>query len=131
MKTVSRYVLAFFLVGTGMLHLLTPDFFLRIMPPYLPLHEELVLLSGVIEVGLGILLLVPRWSCHAAWGTMALLVAVFPANVYLYQHQEILPASPLLHLLRLPMQGVFVLWAYWHTFGARGDSAKSSNVTNR
>jgi len=46
---------------------------------------------------------------------IALLIAVFPANLYLYQHQEILPPSPLVHLPRLPLQGVFVLWVYWHT----------------
>jgi uncharacterized membrane protein len=51
----------------------------------------------------------------AAWGIFLLLIAVFPANIYLYQHQELLSAPPILHLLRLPLQGVFLLWAYWHT----------------
>lgn len=46
---------------------------------------------------------------------MALLIAVLPANIYLYQNQEILPASPTIHLLRLLFQGVLVLWAFWHT----------------
>ncbi|MCH9724860.1 MAG: DoxX family protein, partial [Planctomycetes bacterium] len=78
-------------------------------------HKELVLVSGAIEIVLGILLLIPKYSQLAAWGVMALLIAVFPANIYLYQHQEILPASPLIHLLRLALQGVFVLWAFWHT----------------
>ena len=61
------------------------------------------------------LLLVPRFSRLAAWGIVALLIAVFPANIYLYQHQELLPASPLVHLLRMPLQAVFILWAYWYT----------------
>ena len=64
------------------------------MPPYLPYHRPLVLLSGVFEVALGVLLLVPRFSRLAAWGLIALLIAVFPANIYLYQHQEICPSSP-------------------------------------
>jgi uncharacterized membrane protein len=51
----------------------------------------------------------------AAWGIIALLIAVFPANIYVYQHQDVLPAPPILHFLRLPLQGVFILWAYWHT----------------
>lgn len=97
------------------MHLVNPDFFLKIMPPYLPLHDELVFVSGVFEILLGGLLLLPRFSYLAAWGIMVLLIAVFPANIYLYQHQEILPASPIIHLLRLPLQGVFILWAYWHT----------------
>jgi uncharacterized membrane protein len=59
--------------------------------------------------------LVPRVSRLAAWGIFALLIAVFPANIYLFQNQEILPAPPVVHLLRLPLQGLFLLWAYWHT----------------
>ena len=88
------------------------------MPPYLPLHRELVYLSGFFEMALGVLLLVPRLLRLAAWGIVALLIAVFPANIYLYQHQDLLPASPLVHLLRLPLQGAFLLWAYWHTTGS-------------
>jgi uncharacterized membrane protein len=114
-KVVSKLVLAGFLVFAGSMHFARPEFFLKIMPPYLPLHRELVLLSGVFEILLGISLLVSRLTRVAAWGIIALLLAVFPANIFLFQHQEILPAPPLVHLLRLPMQAVFILWAYWHT----------------
>jgi uncharacterized membrane protein len=114
-KTISKYVLAIFIVVAGTMHFVNPEFYLKIMPPYLPLHNELVLISGACEVLLGVLLLIPKCSRLAAWGIMALLIAVFPANVYLYQHQDILPASPIVHLLRLLLQGVFILWAYWHT----------------
>lgn len=114
-KTVSKYLLAVFMMMAGTMHFVNHAFFLKIVPPYLPLHRELVLVSGVCEILLGVLLLIPRCSHLAAWGIIALLIAVFPANVYLYQHQEILPASPLIHVLRLPLQGVFILWAYWHT----------------
>ena len=114
-KAISKYVLAIFMIVAGIMHFVNPTFFLKIMPPYLPLHEELVLVSGVFEVFVGLLLLVPQTSRLAGWGIVALLVAVFPANLYLYQHQDILPASPIIHLLRLPLQGVFIFWAYWHT----------------
>jgi uncharacterized membrane protein len=114
-KPISKYLLAIFMIVAGTIHFVNPAFFLKIMPPYLPLHKELVLVSGVFEVLLGVLLLIPRCSRLAAWGIMALLIAVFPANIYLYQHQDILPASPIIHLLRLPLQGMFVLWAFWHT----------------
>ena len=114
-KLISKYLLAIFMIVAGTMHFVNPEFFLKIVPPYLPLHKELVLVSGVCEILPGVLLLVPRSSHLAAWGIIALLIAVFPANIYLYQHQEILPASPLVHLLRLPLQGVFILWAYWHT----------------
>ena len=114
-KVISKYVLAIFMISAGIMHFANPKFFLNIMPPYLPLHRALVLVSGICEVLLGVLLLIPGYSRWAAWGIVALLIAVFPANVDLYQHQDILPASPIIHLLRLPLQGVFVLWAYWHT----------------
>ena len=114
-KTISKFVLAIFLIGAGITHFVNPAFFLKIMPPYLPLHKELVLVSGIFEVLLGVLLLVPPYSRWAAWGIVALLIAVFPANLYVFQHQELIPASPLVHLLRLPLQGVLILWAYWYT----------------
>jgi uncharacterized membrane protein len=115
LKLISQYLLAMFMIGAGTMHFVNPGFFLKIMPPYLPLHEALVFVSGVIEILLGVMLLMPRYSHLAAWGIIVLLIAVFPANIYLYQHQEILPASPMIHLLRLPLQGGFMLWAYWHT----------------
>lgn len=118
-KAASKYVLAIFMITAGIMHFVNPSFFLKIVPPYLPLHEELVLVSGIFEVLLGVLLLVPRSSRLAAWGIVALLIAVFPANLYLYQHQDILPALPIIHLLRLPLQGVFILWANWHTRPAK------------
>ena len=54
---------------------------MTIMPPYLPLHLELVYLSGLCEAALGVLLVVPRFSRLAAWGICVLLIAVFPANI--------------------------------------------------
>jgi uncharacterized membrane protein len=114
-KAISKFVLALFMIGAGIMHFVNPAFFLKIMPPYLPLHKELVLLSGVFEVLLGVMLLVPPYSRWAAWGIVALLIAVFPANLHVFQNQELIPAPPLVHLLRLPLQGVFILWAYWYT----------------
>lgn len=91
-RTISKYLLAIFMVGAGSIHFINPDFYLTIMPRYLPFHLELVYLSGFCEIALGLLLLIPRFSRFAAWGIIALLIAVFPANVYLYQNQDILPA---------------------------------------
>ncbi len=114
-KTISKWLLAFLMVFAGVMHFISPKFFLKIMPPYLPLHLELVYLSGVFELGLGVCLLIPRFSRFAAWGIIALLIAVFPANIYVYQHQEIIPASPTAHLLRLLFQGVLIWMAFCQT----------------
>ena len=115
------------MIGAGTMHFVNPDFYLKIMPPYLPLHRELVYLSGVCEIVLGLLLLVPRFSRLAAWGIIVLLIAVFPANIYVYQNQDVLPAAAVLHLLRLPLQGLFILWAYWHTKPTKEKSDDTKN----
>ncbi len=115
MRFLSRMLLAAFMIIAGVMHFIRPAFFLQIMPPYLPAHRELVFISGVCELLLGLLLLRKRWSRTAAWGVVALLIAVFPANIHLFQNQHLLPAPPLVHLLRLPLQGIFILWALRHT----------------
>lgn len=97
------------MIAAGILHFVKPGFFVRIVPPYLPFPLELVYVSGACEIVLGVLLLTNRFSRMAAWGIVALLVAVFPANIYLYQHQEIVPASPTVHLIRLLLQGPLIL----------------------
>ncbi|MEO2018280.1 MAG: DoxX family protein [Fuerstiella sp.] len=114
-KKLSKCVLAIFMIGAGTMHFVRPDFYEKIMPTYLPFHYELVLLSGICEVLLGILLVVPQYSRPAAAGIVVLLIAVFPANIHVYQHQELIPGSAAFHLLRLPLQAVLILWAYWHT----------------
>lgn len=105
---------ALFIVG-GAGHFVATNFYVRMMPPYLPMHRTLVLVSGVAEVVLGVLLLIRVTSRFAAWGLIALLIAVFPANIHVYQHQELFPLPAVVHLLRLPLQGVLILWAYVFT----------------
>ncbi len=115
LKLLGKWIFGVLFILAGIAHFAWPDFYLRIMPPYIPLHLPLVLLSGVIEIALGVLLLFPRTSKIAAWGLIALLIAVFPANVHVYLHQDQFPLPAWLHLLRLPLQGLLILWAYAYT----------------
>lgn len=86
------------------------------MPPYLPWHLELVYLSGLLEILLGAMLLIPRYTTLSAWGLIALLIAVFPANIHMALNSDQYPSmSPLVLWLRLPLQGVLIAWAYWFT----------------
>ena len=92
------------------------------MPPYLPAPRALVYLSGVAEFLLGGLLLFPKTRRWAAWGLIALLIAVFPANFYMWRHAERFAIAPGLLLLRLPLQGLLIAWAWVYT---RVDSSRS------
>ncbi len=121
-KTFLKYLLGLFFIGAGVLHFVNPAFYLKIMPPYLPWHLGLVYLSGLAEIVLGILVVIPRYTRLAAWGIIALLLAVFPANIYLAMNPQILPdVSPTAHLIRLPLQLVFIAWAWWFTRTERRD----------
>jgi uncharacterized membrane protein len=117
-KAIFRWLLAIFLVFAGINHFRDSAFYLKMMPPYIPWHGAMVAISGVAEVLLGVALLISEWwpRCRrlAGWGIIALLVAVFPANVYMYQHQELFANyEPLVLLIRLPLQAVMIAWAWW------------------
>jgi uncharacterized membrane protein len=129
-KTLSRYFCGICFVVAGLLHFVAPNFYLKIMPQYLPWHLELVYASGVAEIVLGAMLIFRRLQVLAAWGLILLLIAVFPANIYVYQHQEIMPdVSPVAHLLRLPLQGVFIAWVFWYTRRDRPPAAEANPAT--
>ncbi len=115
-KTIGRYLLGIGFGLAGANHFLNAAFYVAIMPPYLPWPLELVYLSGLAEIGLGALLLVPRWSRAAAWGLIALLVAVFPANLHMALNSGLYPWAPPAALwVRLPLQAVLIAWAYAYT----------------
>ncbi|WP_254244932.1 DoxX family membrane protein [Hymenobacter sp. BRD67] len=107
-----RYGLALLFVGAGLLHFIRPETYLRIMPPALPAPRLLVLLSGAAEVAGGLGLLLPATRRLAAWGLLALLVAVFPANVYMLTIFEKLHIPAWLAWARLPLQPL-LMWAVW------------------
>lgn len=115
-KTATRYLFGLLFIGAGANHFLNPDFYIRMMPAYLPWHAPLVAISGVAEIVLGAMLLVPRFQVMAAWGLIALLVAVFPANVNMTMHPALYPAISQTALwIRLPIQALLIAWAYWYT----------------
>ena len=130
LKLVLRVVFAVFFVGAGVNHFLKTDFYLRMMPPYVPMHVTMVQISGVAEVVLGVLLLVPQTTAMAAWGLIALLVAVFPANVQMALRPQTFPEfQPTALWLRLPLQVVMIAWAFWYTGKKPGRWLARSGVT--
>jgi uncharacterized membrane protein len=112
--------LAVFFVAAGANHFVNPAFYVRIVPPSLPAPLMLVYVSGFFEVLGGVGVLVPAVRSRACWGLVALLIAVFPANLFMAAHPDRFPDIPLWVLyLRLPLQAVFVAWAYWATRDGR------------
>ena len=106
---------AFFVVA-GTNHFVNPDFYVRMMPPYLPAHLALVYLSGIFEILGGVLVLALRVRALAGWGVVVLLLAVFPANVHMALSPKLFPDTPAFALYaRLPFQALFIAWAYWAT----------------
>ncbi|WP_240734759.1 DoxX family membrane protein [Hymenobacter sp. UV11] len=107
-----RHGLALLFVGAGALHFIHPETYLRIMPPALPAPRLLVLLSGAAEVAGGLGLLLPATRRWAAWGLLALLLAVFPANVYMVGLADALHIPAWVLWARLPLQPL-LMWAVW------------------
>lgn len=111
-----RTLLAGLMVAMGVLHFATPDPFVAIVPDYLPNPRALVLVSGAFEIAGGVGLLIPRVRSAAGWGLIALYVAVFPANVWMATQgvqPEGMTLPPAVAWGRLPLQAVFIAWAWW------------------
>ena len=108
--------MSFFYISIGIKHFTDTNWFMTIMPPYLPLHEELVYISGFIEIFLGLLLVFKKYRFLAGWGLIILLIAVFPANIYLAQtNGSAMDVSATVAWGRLPFQFIFIGIAYWHS----------------
>ncbi len=105
--------LAAFFINAGVLHFVNLDFYLSIMPPAFPLHTEAIYISGFFEVLGGVCVLIPRLRKIAGWGLVALLVAVYPANIYMAITPEAFPDIPVAALyVRLAFQFLFFYWAF-------------------
>ncbi len=115
-RRLSAWILGLAFIAAGLNHFRDPAFYLAIMPPYLPWHRTLVLVSGACEILGGVGVLVPRTRRWAGYGLIALLVAVFPANVQAALDYGVpLRLNWLVALvwLRLPFQGVLIAWVWW------------------
>jgi uncharacterized membrane protein len=117
-KQLWRGILAVAIIIVGITHFVKPEPYVKIVPPCLPYHLELVYISGFFEILGGIGLLVPPVSRAAAWGLIALFIAVFPANINLAINNiqlEGIPHNQVLYWVRLPFQAVLIAWAWWFT----------------
>ena len=115
-RRVALFVLAAFFIGAGIGHFTNAEFFIAIVPPYLPAAAALVYVSGVFEILGGLGILHPRSRRFAGYGLLALLAAVYPANLHMALHPELFPdVSPAMLYARLPFQLVFAGAVWWAT----------------
>jgi uncharacterized membrane protein len=115
-KPIRRGLVGAVFIVAGLNHFRMPEMYRSIMPPYLPWHAQLVAVSGYAEILLGVLVLMPRFARVAGLGLMALLVAVFPANIHMALNSGQYLRIPIWLLwLRLPLQLVLIAWVYWCT----------------
>lgn len=115
MRRIALVVLAIFFVAAGINHFVHLGAYIRIVPLWLPTPALLVQISGICEVLGGIGVLVPYTRRFSGAGLIALLVAVFPANVQMAQHPELyadIGAAPAFYA-RLPVQLVLIAWVWW------------------
>ncbi len=116
LKKISLYVLSALFLVAGFNHFVNPDFYLKMIPPYLPAHGALNVVSGAAEMMLAMLLLRPEVRSLAAWGLILLLIAVFPANIHMFRlGGEAFGVPDWTLLVRLPLQLVLIAWVYVHT----------------
>ena len=118
LKLIAIYFFGPAYIYIGIRHFTEPDFFLSIMPNYMSFHLELVYLSGFFEILFGTMILFKKSRVLGAKGLILLLIAVFPGNIYLAQSslaQSLLGITQDTAIIRLPFQGLFILFAYWFT----------------
>jgi uncharacterized membrane protein len=121
----SQRLLAGFFVLAGTMHFVIPRSYEAIVPPYVPRHREAVVVSGLVEIAGGLAVVHPRLrNPFARWWLLALLVAVFPANVWMATNPEDVKGLDLRRTprwalwARLPLQPLCMLWV-WRATDAR------------
>ena len=129
--TVFRYMLVVFFVVAGINHFRDPEFYLPMMPPYIPAHRFMIAFSGISEIVAAILLAVPRTSRAGAWFIIAHLVIFFTVHIYMLQETngefEGIPTMGL--VIRIVMQFIFMGWAWLYTRSPEAIAAASAPKT--
>ena len=117
LKSLLIYIMGIGYIWIGFQHFIDTSFFLKIMPPSFPLHKESVHVSGVLEILFGIGIIIKKTRLYASWGIILLLIAVYPANIYLAfsedAQQAIGISSFFASWVRLPIQFVLIGLAYF------------------
>jgi uncharacterized membrane protein len=105
---------ALIFVAAGANHFFSPEFYCKMMPRGLPYPLYLVYVSGILEIFLGIGFCYQPYRKIFAYGIIVLLIAIFPANIFMAQNYELWPNIPVwFHWVRLPLQFVLIALVWW------------------
>jgi uncharacterized membrane protein len=117
LKTLLIYLMGLGYIWVGFQHFIDTSFFIKIMPPSFPFHTESVYISGILEILFGSGIIIKKTRLYASWGIILLLIAVFPANIYLAfsedAQQAIGVSSFFASWVRLPIQFLLIGLAYY------------------
>ena len=131
MPRIPLLIIALFFISGSIAHFVFADFFVLSMPAYLSYHKELVIISGIFEMLGAIGILVPQTRLLAAYGLLALVVAVYPANINMALHPENYPDMPAWFLyIRLPFQFLFLWFIWWAIAPERSQTPTGLRGTN-
>lgn len=116
MITIVRWLATVFFLVAGALHFIIPEFYLAMMPPFIPFQSFFVALSGVAEMAGAVGIQIPQYRNRSGLMMILLLIAIFPANIYVAMSQPVLPNldySPDSMKWRLLLQPIFIAWIWW------------------
>lgn len=123
LKKIALYFTGLFFIFAGARHFTAPEFYMMMMPTILPIPLELIYISGAFEILGGIGLMIPKTRAFSAWGLMALLLAVLPANIHMWTHNIELHDAYTpnwLLLIRIPFQFLLIAWMYMFAKNPKG-----------
>ncbi|MFZ4619738.1 MAG: DoxX family protein, partial [Bacteroidota bacterium] len=113
-KILRWFATGFFLVA-GAMHFVIPEFYLAMMPPFIPFQSFFVIITGIAEMAGAVALQVPKLRRTSGILMIVMLVAIFPANIYVAWAQPVLPNvsyTPASMWWRLLLQPVFIAWIW-------------------
>ena len=113
LRKIGLFALVLLFLLTGLNHFNYPDFYVSIVPPYLPLQHELAYISAGIQIIGAIALLFSKTRRIAGYALILFLIATFPINIHMVLHPENSSCDPILVYIRLPLQIIMIFWVYW------------------
>jgi|SRR5215217_5923620 len=118
-KKISLFLLIIIYLAAGINHFRVPDFYVALIPDYIPYPQLMNIMAGICEIIFGLGLMFKATRKWAAWGIVLMLIAFLPVHISMATSQPVrvgsTVVSPLLAWVRLALQPVLVLWAWWHT----------------